>query len=43
MLEVYNESISDLLSEDAESSNKLQILKKGKSIVIPVSGLAVYL
>ncbi|XP_065897255.1 kinesin-like protein klp-3 isoform X2 [Dysidea avara] len=35
MLEVYNESISDLLSEDAENSKKLQILKKGKSIVIP--------
>jgi len=37
MLEVYNESISDLLSEDLESSKKLQVLKQGKSIVIPVS------
>ena len=37
MLEVYNESISDLLAEDAEECKKLQILTKGKSIVVPVS------
>ena len=37
MLEVYNESISDLLAEDAEESKKLQILTKGKSIVVLVS------
>ena len=37
MLEVYNENLSDLLAEDAEESRKLQILTKGKSIIIPVS------
>ena len=37
MLEVYNENLSDLLSEHAEEPKKLQILTKGKSIVVPVS------
>ena len=37
MLEVYNENVSDLLTEDAEESKKLQIMTKGKSVVVPVS------
>ena len=36
MLEVYNESVSDLLAEGGEESKKLQTLTKGKSIVVPV-------
>ena len=36
MLEVYNENVSDLLTEDAEESKKLQIMTKGKSVIVPV-------
>ena len=37
MVEVYNESIYDLLAPPDEGHEKLTIQKKGKDIVVPVS------
>ena len=37
MVEVYNEAIYDLLVAPNEVHTKLQILKKGKDVVVPVS------
>lgn len=37
MVEVYNESIYDLLISPNEVHEKLQVQKKGKSVHIPVS------
>ncbi len=37
MMEVYNESIYDLLVPPSEGHVKLQIHKKGKEVVVPVS------
>ena len=37
MVEIYNEAIFDLLVPRNEGTEKLQIQKKGKDIMIPVS------
>ena len=37
MVEVYNESIYDLLKSPNEVQEKLQIQKKGKEMHVPVS------
>ena len=40
MVEVYNECVYDLLVPPSEGHEKLQIQKKGKDVVVPVSELA---
>lgn len=37
MVEVYNESVYDLLTSPSEVREKLQIQKNGKDIIVPVS------
>ena len=37
MVEVYNESIYDLLASPEDFHEKLTIQKKGKDIIVPVS------
>ena len=39
MVEVYNECVYDLLVPPSEGHEKLQIQKKGKDVVVPVSDL----
>ena len=36
MVEVYNESVYNLLASPTEIHEKLQVLKKGKTVVVPV-------
>ena len=37
-MEVYNECVYDLLVPPSEGHDKLQIQKRGKDVVVPVSG-----
>ena len=39
-MEVYNECVYDLLVPPSEGHDKLQIQKRGKDVVVPVSGLS---
>ena len=39
MVEVYNECVYDLLVPPSEGHEKLQIQKRGKDVVVPVSDL----
>ena len=36
MVEVYNESVYNLLASPTEIHEKLQVLKKGKTVIVPV-------
>ena len=38
IVEVYNECVYDLLVPPSEGHDKLQIQKRGKDVVVPVSG-----
>ena len=37
MVEVYNESVYDLLVSPEEGHEKLQLQKKGNDVIVPVS------
>ena len=38
IVEVYNECVYDLLVPPSEGHEKLQVQKRGKEVVVPVSG-----
>ena len=39
MVEVYNESVYDLLVSPEEGHEKLQLQKKGNDVIVPVSSV----
>ena len=42
MVEVYNESVYDLLVAPEEGHEKLQLQKRGNDVIVPVSSIVLY-